>query len=278
MATANEPTTTEAGVYEMPAEEYHADPVVGRSLSSHGARKLLACPARFKYDRDNYQIVRNADLDEGTAAHLAVLGAGDDRVKIVEAPDWRTKAAQAARDDAYAAGQTPILAHKWEEIRTTRVAAIRRHPLATALLSGGKPEQVLIWRDQATGVWCRAMADYLTPDWIVDYKTCESAKPETLRRVVADYGYHIQDAYYRDGTAALGLGDLPFFFVFQEKKAPFFVTVAQLSPDFLAAGQARANRAREMYRDCTEANVWPPYVPESEIVTIEPPRWLLTEE
>lgn len=39
-------TITEPGVYDLPAEVYHADPVEGGSLSSTGARKLLppSCP------------------------------------------------------------------------------------------------------------------------------------------------------------------------------------------------------------------------------------------
>ena len=45
-------TITEPGVYEMPAEEYHADPVEGGSLSSTGARRLLEmAPARWRYEQ-----------------------------------------------------------------------------------------------------------------------------------------------------------------------------------------------------------------------------------
>lgn len=277
MTAAVDQLIAEPGVYELTAERYHADPVVGGSLSSHGARELLACPARFQYNRDHHQTVRSPELDEGTAAHLAVLGAGS-RVVIVEAADWRTKSAQEHRDDAYAAGRTPILAHKWEKIRTNQVAAVRAHPLARSLLSGGKPEQVLVWRDEATGVWCRAMVDYLAPSWMVDYKTCECADPDAIQRAITNYGYHVQTAWYQDGAAALGLGPSPFFFVFQEKSSPHFVTVAQLSNHFLGAGRSRVRLAREMYRDCTAAGVWPTYVPETDIATIEPPRWLPTEQ
>jgi hypothetical protein len=202
-----------------------------------------------------------------------VLGAGS-KVVVVEAPDWRTGEAQQAKKNAYAKGRTPILAHKWDGIRTNQVAAVRRHRLASALLSGGRPEQVLVWQDDATGVWCRAMVDYLHPKWMVDYKTCESADPDAIRKAVSNYGYHVQATHYLDGGAALGLGVLPFYFVFQEKDPPHVVTVAQLDAEFLDNGRAWIRRALEMYRDCQAADVWPSYAPDDQIVTIDQPRWL----
>ncbi|MGW9447058.1 hypothetical protein, partial [Bacillus mobilis] len=47
---------TRPGVYDgIPEAVYHRDPVPGGSLSSSGARKLLApsCPALFKYDQEH---------------------------------------------------------------------------------------------------------------------------------------------------------------------------------------------------------------------------------
>jgi len=269
---------TEPGIYQMSADRYHADPVHGGSLSSHGARDLLACPAVFNHKRDNWAPIRGkTELDDGTAAHLAVLGAGAS-VVVVDAEDWRTKSAQQARSDAYTAGRTPILAGKWQEIRDTRVAAVRAHPLANALLTGGQPEQVLIWCDDATAVRCRAMVDYLHPRWIADYKTCESADPDAIQRAIGNYGYHIQAVHYQDGAAALGLGALPFYFVFQEKTPPFVVTVAELDDGWRSAGRRCIDLARQMYRDCTESGVWPAYTAPDEIVTIAAPRWLNTQE
>jgi len=44
-AVVDQVLITEPGVYALPADVYHADPVAGGSLSSSGAKKLLACPA-----------------------------------------------------------------------------------------------------------------------------------------------------------------------------------------------------------------------------------------
>ena len=99
----------EAGVLDdLPDPEYHAHP----ALSSSGARKLLppSCPARFKWERDNPPPSRPA-LDIGSAAHKQVLGVGADIV-VVEADDWKTKAAQETRKAAYAAVQIPLLRYE----------------------------------------------------------------------------------------------------------------------------------------------------------------------
>jgi hypothetical protein len=64
-------TITGPGVYDqVPEHVYHADPIPGGSLSSSGARKLLApsCPALFKHDQDNPQPHKKT-FDIGTAAH-----------------------------------------------------------------------------------------------------------------------------------------------------------------------------------------------------------------
>lgn len=271
---------TEPGIYAMTADQYHADPVAGGSLSSHGARDLLKCPAVFRHKRDTYAPVHKPDYDEGTAAHLAVLGAGAS-VVVVNAPDWRTKAAQQDRDAAYAAGKTPILKHKWDRIKTDQVAAVRAHPLANAILSGGRPELVLVWQDETTGVWCRAMLDYLHQLWIGDYKTCENVDPVdpyAIRKAISSYGYFIQAVHYQDGAAALGLGVLPFYFVFQEKTEPYLVSVVDLDDEYRAIGRRRVDLARQIYRDCMAADQWPAYLATNEIATIAPPRWLKTEE
>ena len=69
------------GVYTLPADEYHADPVKGGSLSSSGARKILECPARFRWERDHPPVPTDA-FNFGHAAHKLVLGAGPD-VEVV---------------------------------------------------------------------------------------------------------------------------------------------------------------------------------------------------
>jgi hypothetical protein len=132
-------TAIKPGLYEdLDEATYHGHK---SSLSVSGAKKLLppSCPAIFKWQRDNGQ-PHKAVFDFGHAAHAVVLGAGAD-IKVVDAPDWRTKAAKADADEIRAAGHIPLLAHEWAQVRGM-ADAIKAHPIASALLEPdhGKPE------------------------------------------------------------------------------------------------------------------------------------------
>jgi hypothetical protein len=275
------PTVTidQPGVYDLPDEVYHADPVPGGSLSVSGARKLLppSCPARFRYERDNPPAPK-AVFDLGHAAHRLVLDAGPDIV-VVDAGDWRTKVARTARDEAHAAGAVPLLAADYEQVQAM-AAALREHPIASALLrpDTGRPEQTLVWVDAGTKVWRRARLDwYPYPGSgrliVPDYKTCRSAAPDDLQRAISEYGYHQQAAWYLDGIKALGLAEDPqFVLVFQETSAPYLVTVAQPDRTALRIG-AHLNRVALMtYRECVAADRWPGYSDDVELIQL--PAWV----
>lgn len=273
MSVAVAERVTLPGVYDMPAEVYHADPVEGGSLSSSGARRILECPARFRYEQDHPRVATKA-FDLGHAAHAMVLGVGPELV-VVDAADWRTKAARQARDDAHWAGHVPILMADWRVVEAM-AAAVRAHSLARVLFDWGPGaviEQTLVWRDEHTGVMRRAMLDCRQGRVIVDYKTAASASPAAFARSAATYGYHQQDAYYRDGVTALNLGEDPaFVFVVQEKDPPYLVATYDLDDEALRIGRERNRRALERYRDCTESGLWPGY--SADIETIALPRWV----
>jgi len=270
---------TEPGIYSIPPEQYHADPVEGGSLTSSGARKLLRCPARFRHELDCPPAPTEA-MEVGSAAHRLVLGVGPELVRV-EAPDWRSSAARAERDRARAEGKIPLLAHQHDAVHAM-AARLREHPLAGALLRRpGKPEQTLVWRDSRTGVRCRAMVDYLsTPRRrliLVDYKTTSDASDDGIRSSVARYGYHQQAAWYCAGVRALGLSDDPaFLFIFQEKEPPYLARVVELDRPAMEYGEQRNRRALEIYRECVESGRWPGYS-DKEITLISLPEWAYKE-
>jgi len=276
-------TITRPGLYDgIPDADYHADPIPGGSLSSTGARLLLppSCPARFQHWRQHGGRPRAA-FDIGHAAHRLVLGVGPELV-VVDAPDWRTRAARDARDAAHAAGQVPLLAAEYDVVQAM-AAALREHPLAGPLLdpSTGRPEVTAAWIDTNTGTWLRARYDWLRDQThgrpiIVDYKTTDSADPSGIRRSIYRYGYYQQDPWYLDGLAALGVDDAAFLFVFQEKTPPYLVTVVELDDYDRAAGRDRNRRAIDIYAHCTATGEWPGYA--TDVIPISLPTWAHHEE
>jgi hypothetical protein len=271
---------TEPGVYDLTAETYHADPVperLGRSLSASGAKKLLppSCPAIFEWERRNGRPPKDA-FDFGHAAHQMVLGVGAE-IATIDAKDWRTKAAAEAKDAAHAEGKIPLLAKDFQVV-AAMAGAIRSHPIASVLLdpANGKPEQSLFRQDES-GVMLRSMLDWLpnstTGRMIVpDYKTSTSASPEVFAKSVANYRYHMQDAWYRDMVTGLGLADdVAFVFIVQEKTPPYLVTVVELDTEAVRIGRELNRQAIDLYAECQSSGIWPGYTEDVELISL--PAW-----
>jgi hypothetical protein len=282
-ATLDTTVITRPGVYDLPADVYHADPVpaeLGGSLSSSGAKLLLppSCPAIYQWARTHP--THSDAFDFGHAAHAKVLGAGAEIV-AVDADDWRSKAAREAKDQARAEGKAPLLA-KDVAVVEAMAEALHAHPIASALLDPdhGKPEQSLFVQDEDSGgVWLRAMLDWL-PDpgrgrmIVPDYKsTPDLGDPESFQRPMANYRYHGQAAWYLDMVRALGLADedAAFVFIVQSKQAPYLVSVIEPDAEALEIGRAENRAAINLFAKCTSNNQWPGY--DEGVVPASLPGW-----
>jgi PDDEXK-like domain of unknown function (DUF3799) len=278
-ATQERLAVTEPGVYDIPEDVYHADPVPGGSLSSTGARTILDCPAKFDYQRTAGQLPKR-EFELGHAAHKEVLGVGKDNVAL-DFPNYKTKAAQEEQAFVRAQGKIPLLPHEVETV-AAMAEKIREHPIAGPLFTPGTglPEQSLFWRDEPTGVMLRARFDWLrhaVPGHrlvIPDYKTSRSAHPDKVQKAIAEYGYHIQGAWYRRLAMALGLApdDCVFVLVAQEKTPPYLVTVVAPAESSLKWGDQLADHAIDIYRHSTETGHWRGY--SDDVETRELPRYI----
>lgn len=269
-------TVSEPGIYDMTAEEYHADKAVpGGSLSSTGARRLLppGCPALYRWERDHPQSSKRT-FDYGHAAHKLVLGEGPELV-VVDAARWDTDAIKDEVAGIRAEGGIPLKAHELDQIKAM-AAAIRQHPIAGPLFTPGSglAEESVFWQDPATGVWLRCRPDWRRPGICADYKTTTDASPAAVAKSVDTYGYHQQDPFYTDGLTAVGLGDHRFLFAFQDKNAPYLVTVIELDDEARAIGAAKNRRAIDIYAECQATGRWPDWHGDlTEIPYLSLPPW-----
>lgn len=277
---------TEPGVYELSEQDYHGDPVPGGSLSASGAKLILDCPARFRHTADHGEEHKKV-FDFGSAAHKYVLGSGPELV-VVDARDWKTKAAQEAKKLAHAQGQVPLLVHDHEAVQAM-ARAIEEHPIAGQLFAPGqgRAEQSLFWLDKRFEVWRRARLDWL-PNGISsagrliipDYKTTQRVDQESLAKAIHNYRYPMQADWYCDAVEALGIAERPMFlFVFQEKTPPYLIQVVELDGLFRRIGRDDNRQALEVFAECQATGEWPAY--SNDIELIEPPTWVartLTKE
>ena len=251
----------------VPELTYHTD---ASTLSASGAKTLLSDPERFAWERSHGRPPKAA-FDLGGVVHALVLRSGDERIRIIDAYDWRTKAAQDARKAAWAAGLTPI--NRTEFLQATKIAgAVRRHPLASTIFTNGKAEASLYWTDPETGVACRARVDWLREDMIVDLKTARygTGTADTFGRQAASFNYPLPAAVYTEAVEALTGKTLPFITVAVETEPPYIVRAYRYTDGDLDQGRAQWHEALREYAARDAANDWT--VP-AEIDLIALPAW-----
>jgi hypothetical protein len=278
------------GIYDIPAALYHADPCPEPSLSSSIAKLIcLESPAhaRQAHPRLNPATVRDEaeHFDIGTAAH-AVLLEGEASVEIIDAPDWRTKAAKEARDAARLEGKTPLLLKVWKDVQAmvaaTRAQLDRFKDGSERMFTAGEAESTLIWKDD--DVWCRARLDWLRHVPMVsidDFKsTSASANPDAWTRAMLAAGTDIQAAWYQRGVRALTGLVAPFRFCVQETYPPYALSVISLGPDAEILAEKKCLYALDLWRQCRKRNDWIGYPRRACYVALPPwheAQWLEKE-
>lgn len=269
------------GIYEISAEDYHADPCPEPSLSSSIAKIIYNRTPRHAWTahprlNPNFEPKSDEKFDIGSAAHSLILG-DPKKFEIIAASDWRTKEAKAARDAARAAGKIPLLTEQWDRVNAMVAAGLAQlatHADAKGAFTNGKPEQTLIW--QEGGIWCRARLDWKPNSGTIfhDYKSTEaSANPDAWQRICFHIGFDIQAAFYRRGIRALGLSGNPEFkFVVQETEEPFGLCVIGLMPGAVdLADCKKVEEAIRRWKWCLTNNRWPMYPDRT--CYIDAPAW-----
>ncbi len=226
-------------------------------------------------------------MDKGSVLHGMLLGSGPEIV-IVDAADYKTVAARAARDAAHTAGRVPIKAPDFAELEQAAITAAQRMRDLGIVLDGAS-EQSIMWSERQERVWvdrtdvvdtaCKCRIDHLRIGEIAqifEIKTCTSAAYQDVERQAESLGYGIAAAAYVRAVEAARpdlVGRVEFYFVFVEIEPPFAVLMCQPDSIFLAIGSARWRRAVAQWQRCQETDTWPAY---DGLRTISVPRWVLS--
>lgn len=254
--------------YGIPSRAYHADPCESPSLSSGVARTLLKqTPAHARLEHVRLGgTPRKLTPALSLGAYTHALIAGD--VSEYEVGDFLTLESKAAKEwseTVRAAGKEVVLQRVAETagpIADSVIANWRRG--LTPHRGTTHNEVTAIWRED--DAWCRARFDRLCVDdhcaEVWDWKTTDDVSDHAITRAIAEYGYHIQAAFYLRGLTAVMpamRGRMSFIFVFGEKTAPYSVRRVVLSPAALAQGARDVNTAIQLWQQCTATNEWPGY-------------------
>jgi hypothetical protein len=278
----------------VPASEYHSDATAdGPTLSASIANILLnqsplhAWTAHPRLNPD-HQAKVDDKFDVGTVVHQLLLERKTS-VRVVDAADWRTKAAKEERDEARAAGAIPLLTHQYEDVaRMTKAVLAQLVDLDVdpRPLTNGKPEQTMVW--EMDGVLCRARIDWLHDDLsaIDDVKTTARANPESwVRSALFAHGCDVQAAFYLRGIGALygptAVAELQWRWLVVETSPPYALSIIEPGPAVLELANAKVDYALNLWKTCHEREEWPGYprrVATAELPAWEEARWLAREE
>lgn len=259
----------------IPFEDYLAID----AISAHGLMQIERSPSHFWHSRQTPRAPTPAQ-QLGTLTHLCVLehDAYLATVRVAPDVDRRTKngkeAAAAFESECAEIGATVATPEQDAKARAMR-EAVMAQPFARALLDDGRAEVTMQWTDAATGVNCKARADWVCAghEVICDLKTAADASERAFAKACGQWSYHIQAAHYVDAALACGLGERAFVFVAVEPEPPHAVGLYQIDEEALCVGRIRRNRALETYCECLASDVWPGYA--TEILTLSLPKWAL---
>ncbi len=276
----------EARILEVSEVEYYGDPSERPSLSQSIAHTLLTkSPLHAWQEHPRLGGTRRestAAMRKGSLVDSLLLSEGGEIV-LIDAPDFRTKAAREERDAALAAGKVPVLADEHAAALTV-VKNLRSSLAGHGIKLDGHSQFAVEWTEDTIHgpIFCRGKLDHFVREGrptIYDLKTSRSAHPASCAKHVLEYGYHVQQAAYTRAIEKLHpelLGRIDFVFLFVETEPPYAITPARLSGSFRELGHREWEHACETWAWCLSRNIWPGYT--DGIVPLEPPPWALARE
>ena len=238
----------------------------------------------LKYMRDSPLHYRHFSATAGTdttgrkkgrALHTLVFEPQKfaDEYAVFDGPVRKGKAWDAF--EAENAAKTILKANELEEVQA-QANAVRSHPAVIPYLTGGIFEASWRWRDAKTGLICKGRTDlwHPTTNTLIDLKGTTTIHPHYFGRIAARQGYHSQLAHYSNGIkVSRRLKSIRTCILAVEVKAPFDLTLFELSSDDLYAGEEEVGQLLAKVAACTESGTWPGRSPEPQPLRLPPYIW-----
>lgn len=221
----------------------------------------------------------------GTLAHKLILEPDDFKNEFLIEPvcDKRTKEGKALYAELLAnLGDKTLVSQEQFNTASNIAKSVLELDIAKVFLSDGLAEQVYF--GEIEGVAVRARPDFYNEKLgaIIDLKTTSDASPSGFSKSVANFNYHVQNAFYAE---ILRQNDKPvnhFLFIAVETKAPHFVGFYELDGDAVDLGVRRYTELLNLYKFCRERNEWWGYAKKDgdeikAVQTLSLPKWSFYE-
>lgn len=206
--------------------------------------------------------------------------------QFIIAPEWnlRTKADRAEKQlllgKCKRRGKT-LVTHKQNAEALETAKAVRMNPVMADILKRGVAQPTFLWTDPITGMQCKCKLDWYDEEdgVIYDLKTAADASSAAFSKAIANFGYHIQAAFYSDGVRACGFPVRKFVFGVMEKPDgrnthvadPRLMAFYELEQEDEDAGRDSYNSSIAAISFCKMNDEWAGYT--NRIVPITRPAW-----
>jgi len=255
-------------------EDYHAGPGLSRSTLWTAYTKTPAHTRLIEEPEAD-----STALAKGSALDIAILDPLNFDLRVMRGPaDRRGNKWIEAQAEATNTRRILLTEGVFKQVETMREIAVN-HPVIGPIVSrqeglrGASAYAV----DPATGVLVKCRPDlWIKPaSLMIDLKTSRDASLRGFSRSIAEYGYHVQEEWYR---WVWGLASEPveaFLFFVVESTDPYQIAVYEI--DELAREQARKviSDMMPIMAACIETGYYPGYP--HDVQSIGLPAWMMKD-
>lgn len=227
-------------------------------------------------------------MEKGKIIEILIFRHELDKLVTVGADNWMTKDAKTAREMIRSSGKIAVLE---KDMTNYNVMAHRvcNQLREMGIVFNGENQTRLEWTNNGTN--CSGYTDHIvwtyldhgpqakTDAVIYDLKTTDNASTAKIQRKMVDMGYDIQGVAYVEAVEAKYkeiAGRVKMVFIFAEVEPPYAINVVEMAGSMKALGQSKWDRAKQIWKNCLDLNMWPSY--STEITRIEAMPWQINTE
>lgn len=274
--------------WEATAEEYREDPALNQS----GVKYFREAPEKFHKKhvqriRDDkppsWQLKWGGDLDNLTF---------DGRLPAVMIPDsvLSNGARRGARWNEWKAEKLAEGLNEKDLLKADEFQAkvgslleaqknILECPKAKLLLLEGETHSRYRWKDEQSGITCKAEIDCISQvagGMITDLKSMAETSLAFFQRQVLDRGYHIQAWWYQQAALKAYGEKFPVTFVGVKNSWPHNVEIFELEPEWFELAEVTVRRILARIAACYDSQIWRSHT-HNKIRKVPVPPWAWRE-
>jgi len=255
----------------MPNDAYHAY----AGISKSGLDLVARSPAHYAY---RAAVEPSRAMIIGSATHAAIFEPDVFAKQYMLLKDVTDRRSSAYKEAVKVHGEDNVLTGKEADSVAGMQAALQLNHHAKLLLDDDCWNEIACFAtDPVTGVLVKCKFDKLTRGLIgVDLKTTQDLRE--FAKSVANYRYHVQQAFYADvfEWASIDYKLQAFYFLAVEKDAPNASRIFVLDTPSVEYGRKLYREALNTYAECLANNEWP--LPDGGTEYITLPSWAADPE